>query len=125
MELNTMGDKKLRTYDEVNAEMQRLQVELDKARNEERKKQIAPWEGKVFIAKTGAGITYWEYIRKIKDDEKIDFVEAITYPDGSFKMSRDSDGHWYEVVAILDLYEVNEVDLEYFKSMLEKQVKYI
>lgn len=120
-----MGNDKIRTYDEVNAEMQRLQVELDKARNEERKKLIAPWEGKVFIAKTGAGITYWEYIRKIKDDEKIDFVEAVTYPDGSFKMLRDPNGHWYEVEALLGLYEVHEVDLDYFKSMLEKQVKYI
>lgn len=120
-----MGNEKLRTYDEVNAEMQRLQVELDKARNEERKKLIAPWEGKVFIANTSAGITFWEYIRKIKDDEEIDFVEAITYPDGSFKLSRDSGGHWDEVEAILDLYEVNEVDLEYFKRMLEMQVKYI
>ena len=120
-----MGNEKLRTYDEVNAEMQRLQVELDKARNEERKKRMAPWEGKVFIAKTGVGITYWEYIRKIKDDGKLDFVEAVSYPDGSFKLNRDSNGYWYEVESLIDLYEVHEVDLDYFKSMLEKQVKYI
>lgn len=123
MELNTMGNEKLRTYDEVNAEMQRLQVELDNAKRQEMIDRIRPWVGKVFSYVDSGFTKHFYYTIKIEDGE-VDFCTVSLWKAGIILQVNKGWNLW-DIVSALDNFEVTEVPLETFKKIVKEEVEAI
>lgn len=115
--------EKIRTYDEVNAEMQRLQVELDKAREREQIDQIRPWLGKVFSYVDSGFTKHFYYTTKIEGEE-VDFCTVSLWESGIILQVNKGWILW-DIVSALDNFEVTEVPLETFKKIVKEEVEAI
>jgi len=114
---------KIRTYDEVNAEMQRLQVELEEVGKQERIEQIRPWVGKVFSYVDSGFTKHFYYTTKI-DGGEVDFCTVSLWTDGIILRVNKGWMLW-EILSALDNFEVTEVPLETFKKMVKEEVEAI
>jgi len=115
---------KIRTYDEVNAEMQRLQVELEEVGKQERIEQIRPWVGKVFSYVDSGFTKHFYYTTQITDENDVDFVQVSLWTDGIILRVNKGWMLW-EILSALDNFEVTEVPLETFKKMVKEEVEAI
>lgn len=123
--------EKLRTYDEVNAEMQRLQVELDKVQVEldkaserERIEQIRPWVGKVFSYVDSGFTKHFYYTTQITEEGYVDYAQVSLWTDGII-LQVNKGGNIWVIVSALDNFEVTEVPLETFKKIVKEEVEAI
>ena len=114
---------KIRTYDEVNAEMQRLQVELEEVGKQERIEQIRPWVGKVFSYVDSGFTKHFYYTTKI-DGGEVDFCTVSLWKDGIILQVNKGWNLW-EILSALDNFEVTEVPLETFKKIVKEEVEAI
>ena len=115
---------KIRTYDEVNAEMQRLQVELEEVGKQERIEQIRPWVGKVFSYVDSGFTKHFYYTTQITDENDVDFVQVSLWTDGIILRVNKGWMLW-EILSALDNFEVTEVPLETFKKIVKEEVEAI
>jgi len=115
---------KIRTYDEVNAEMQRLQVELEEVGKQERIEQIRPWVCKVFSYVDSGFTKHFYYTTQITDENDVDFVQVSLWTDGIILRVNKGWMLW-DIVSALDNFEVTEVPLETFKKMVKEEVEAI
>jgi len=115
--------EKLRTYDEVNAEMQRLQVELEEVGKQERIEQIRPWVGKVFSYVDSGFTKHFYYTTKI-DGGEVDFCTVSLWKEGII-IQVNKGGNVWVIVSALDNFEVTEVPLETFKKIVKEEVEAI
>ena len=116
--------EKLRTYDEVNAEMQRLQVELDKASERERIEQIRPWVDKVFSYVDSGFTKHFYYTTQIIEEGFVDYAQVSLWKEGII-LRVNKGGMLWDIVSALDNFEVTEVPLETFKKMVKEEVEAI
>jgi len=115
---------KIRTYDEVNAEMQRLQVELEEVGKQERIEQIRPWVGKVFSYVDSGFTKHFYYTTQITEEGYVDYAQVSLWKEGII-IQVNKGGNVWVIVSALDNFEVTEVPLETFKKMVKEEVEAI